>query len=89
MCGAGPGVWCRQDRPTPNRARLPIHEERKVAGGKYGAIGWHTFRHTYRSWLDETGAPNEGAAGTDTSCLDPDDDECLWAGYVVIEKRSE
>ena len=22
-----------------------------------GALGWHTFRHTYRSWLDETGAP--------------------------------
>ena len=43
--------------PTPNGARLPIHEERKVAAGKYGAIGWHTFRHTYRSWLDETGAP--------------------------------
>ena len=20
-------------------------------------IGWHTFRHSYRSWLDETGAP--------------------------------
>ncbi len=20
-------------------------------------IGWHTFRHTYRFWLDETGAP--------------------------------
>jgi site-specific recombinase XerD len=20
-------------------------------------IGWHTFRHTYRSWLDEAGAP--------------------------------
>jgi integrase len=20
-------------------------------------IGWHTFRHTYRSWLGETGAP--------------------------------
>jgi len=20
-------------------------------------IGWHTFRHTYRSWLDSTGAP--------------------------------
>ncbi len=20
-------------------------------------IGWHTFRHTYRSWLDATGAP--------------------------------
>jgi len=22
-----------------------------------GSIGWHTFRHTYGSWLDETGAP--------------------------------
>ena len=20
-------------------------------------IGWHTFRHTYRTWLDSTGAP--------------------------------
>ena len=22
-----------------------------------GDIGWHTLRHSYRSWLDETGAP--------------------------------
>jgi integrase len=22
-----------------------------------GDIGWHTFRHSYRSWLDEAGAP--------------------------------
>jgi integrase len=21
------------------------------------SVGWHTFRHTYRSWLDDTGAP--------------------------------
>ena len=27
------------------------------AAGLAGRIGWHTFRHTYRSWLDETGAP--------------------------------
>jgi integrase len=25
--------------------------------GKYDGIGWDTFRHTYRSWLDDTGAP--------------------------------
>jgi integrase len=56
-CGARVGVWCWQDKPTPNGARLPIHEERRVAAGKYGEIGWHTFRHTYRSWLDESGAP--------------------------------
>jgi len=30
---------------------------REVVAHKYGSIGWHTFRHTYRSWLDETGAP--------------------------------
>ena len=56
-CGTRVGVWCRQDRPTPNGKRLLIHEERQVAAGKYATIGWHTFRHTYRSWLDETGAP--------------------------------
>lgn len=28
-----------------------------VASGIGGDIGWHTFRHSYRSWLDETGAP--------------------------------
>ncbi len=22
-----------------------------------GDIGWHTFRHSYRSWMDDTGAP--------------------------------
>jgi len=56
-CGAGVGVWCSQDRPTPNGKRLLIHDERKANAGKYSRIGWHTFRHTYRSWLDETGAP--------------------------------
>jgi integrase len=28
-----------------------------TAAGIGGDIGWHTFRHSYRSWLDETGAP--------------------------------
>jgi len=56
-CGAGVGVWCSQDRPTPNGKRLLIHDERQAVAGKYGRIGWHTFRHTYRSWLDEIGAP--------------------------------
>jgi integrase len=28
-----------------------------VASKIGGDIGWHTFRHSYRSWLDETGAP--------------------------------
>ena len=46
--------------------KKPYHQEeiqkkhiRKagVASGIGGDIGWHTFRHSYRSWLDETGAP--------------------------------
>ncbi|MGC2160688.1 MAG: tyrosine-type recombinase/integrase [Silvibacterium sp.] len=57
QCGAAPGVWCLTDRPTPNGRRLPLHEERWKAAGKYDGVGWHTFRHTYRSWLDDTGAP--------------------------------
>jgi integrase len=31
---------------------IPKGEEVGIAG-----LGWHTFRHTYRSLLDETGAP--------------------------------
>jgi integrase len=25
--------------------------------GLWEGIGWHTFRHSYRSWLDDRGAP--------------------------------
>jgi integrase len=56
-CWAVAGEWCKTDFPVPNGKRLPLHDERWDAAGKYGSIGWHTFRHTYRSWLDDTGAP--------------------------------
>lgn len=56
-CGAEVGAWCLTDSPVPNGKRLPLHDERWKAAGKYGHLGWHTFRHTYRSWLDDTGAP--------------------------------
>jgi integrase len=36
------------------QARI-IREAGKELG--LGNIGWHTLRHTYRTWLDETGAP--------------------------------
>ncbi len=35
-----------------------------------GQIGWHTLRHSYRAWLDETGAPlgyNKNSCVTPTS----------------------
>ena len=27
-----------------------------VAAGIPGKVGWHTFRHSYRTWLDQAGA---------------------------------
>jgi len=37
---------------------LPIHKERWEAAGKYDGSGWAIpSAHTYRSWLDDTGAP--------------------------------
>ena len=34
-----------------------MQEQRKLAARRLGEIAWHAFRHTCRSWLDETGAP--------------------------------
>ena len=51
--------------PNPATGR-PYHQEEiqkkhiraaGIAAGIGGDIGWHTFRHSYRSWLDDTGAP--------------------------------
>ncbi len=55
--------------------------------GKYGAIGWQTFRIMHRSWLDETGAPmkvqqepmRHASIQTTMNVY----------GHVVIEERSE
>ena len=54
-CGAAIGKRCMDaDGETP-----VVHEERRAVAkrNKLDNVGWHTFRHTYRSWLDDTGAP--------------------------------
>src|ERR1700730_13709529 len=52
--GAMPDVfgWLRDLVHRPKRKK-----ERWDAAGSLGRVGWHTFRHNYRSWLDATGAP--------------------------------
>jgi integrase len=60
-CPKSPGNWVF---PTPSSLKpyhaSPIQQDYIGAAGRklvLGDIGWHTFRHTYRSWLDATGAP--------------------------------
>ena len=46
------------ERPYHQEEIQKTHIRRAgVATGIGSDIGWHTFRHSYRSWLDETGAP--------------------------------
>jgi len=47
----------RSDAILPNAIQLNyIHPAGKRAG-LGDNIGWHTLRHTYRAWLDQTKAP--------------------------------
>jgi integrase len=52
-CSAGSGIWCTDE----SGKRIGLDDERWAAAGSLGRVGWHSFRHTYRSWLDATGAP--------------------------------
>lgn len=54
-CGAAIGKRC-VDTDGETSA---VHEERRAVAkrNKLDNVGWHTFRHTYRSWLDDAGAP--------------------------------
>jgi integrase len=61
QCPESIGDWVF---PSPFTGRCyhasPIQQHHiRPAGKKLGLehVGWHTFRHTYRSWLDATGAP--------------------------------
>jgi integrase len=61
-CYPAPEGWLFAN---PDTGR-PYHQETiqqkhiRKAGKDAGlgdGIGWHTFRHSYRSWMDDTGAP--------------------------------
>jgi integrase len=61
QCPESPDGWLF---PNPTSLKpyhaSPIQQDYiRKAGQKLGLgnIGWHTFRHTYRSWLDASGAP--------------------------------
>ncbi len=54
-CGAAIGKRCLgSDGET-----VAVHAQRRELArkSKLGNVGWHSFRHTYRSRLDDAGAP--------------------------------
>ena len=62
LCPETHGDWVfpspRTDRPYDSgslRKKMlkPATERAKIPG----SVGWHSLRHSYRAWLDETGAP--------------------------------
>ncbi len=59
-CGAAPGTSCAEvDRNRGKRHAIPVHNERSqlATENKFGSIGWHTFRHTYRTLLSGADTP--------------------------------
>jgi len=59
-CGAVPGKACVIIKHSHGkRFNIPVHDARhKSATEKgLGGIGWHTFRHTFRTLLSEDGTP--------------------------------
>lgn len=60
-CRPTPGDWVSPSHVTDRCYHAsPIQQDYiRPAARKLGleGVGWHTFRHTYRSWLDDTGAP--------------------------------
>jgi integrase len=60
--GAPPGERCKGMRQTNHkRPRIQVHNSRREAATRtgLGSIGWHTFRHTYRSLLSDADTPLE------------------------------
>jgi integrase len=55
-CGADPGKACSViTEGRGKRFKVPVHDSRRdlATEMKMGSIGWHTFRHTYRSLLSK------------------------------------
>ena len=62
LCPQTKGDWVfpspRTEKPYDSGSlRKKVLKTAALRAKISGAIGWHTLRHSYRAWLDETGAP--------------------------------
>jgi integrase len=54
------GTACTEDdQKRGKRHAIPVHDERRLlaTNSGFGSVGWHTFRHNYRSWLSGADTP--------------------------------
>lgn len=59
-CNAAPGVACvGVQRGRGKKYIIPVHDARRQLANEQnpGSIGWHTFRHTYRTLLSKAETP--------------------------------
>jgi integrase len=59
-CGALPGKVCAMSKPGRGKQpKIPVHDVRRSLAKEkgLGSIGWHTYRHTYRSLLSGEETP--------------------------------
>ena len=49
--------WVAGEMPYYTNAIQRDYSSRPEKRAGLGKIGWHTLRHTYRTWLDQTKAP--------------------------------
>ncbi|MGO9436727.1 MAG: hypothetical protein ACLP00_20825 [Terracidiphilus sp.] len=52
VCAAAPGTACTMVlQGKGSLPKIPVHDERRALATKkkFGSIGWHTFRHSYRA----------------------------------------
>jgi integrase len=93
LCPATEGDWVF---PSP-RTNKPYDSGSlrkkvlKIAASRakiQGQIGWHTLRHSYRAWLDETGVPRR-TAETYASRQYLNNDECLRWSLHGSEAQSQ
>lgn len=80
-------ILCEQNPEglSENRWR----EDRPQSDGKAVSLGWHSFRHTYRSLLDASGAPIGVQQKTDAARAGRNHDGRVWQRADGIQARSQ
>jgi integrase len=91
LCPETEGDWVFPS-PKPYDSgshRRKVLKAAAVRAKIHGPIGGHSLRHSYRTWLDETGCPSQRATETYAPRQHRDHDEHLWRCLHGSEAQSQ